>query len=588
MQALCLPSIPGTAHATPGRQWNRNALAPKHSRRTTNCKPTQCRPRVYLKVTSDTSIPVNPQGVSKDRSHTTDYVVIGSGVGGLSCAGLLARYGYQVTVCESHSLPGGAAHAFEREGYIFDSGPSFYSGISSFPSVNPLGQVLDALDKPLKCETYNRWICHLPEGTFTCVAGAEDYRRELERVGGAATAREWERVEEFMAPLSEAAASLPAAALRADPLLITTLPAFLPSLLKSGPRAALLQAPFKTLLDMVGVKDDFLRRMMDLECFVLSGVPANGTISAEMTFMFGERNRPGSTIDYPIGGSGAVVGALVDGLEENGGKLLVNAHVEQVLVGANGRAEGVQLRSSKGGGGGAVINATRGVISNASVWDTERLLPSGALPQVYKQEVEDTPECGSFLHLHLGIDASDLPEDLDCHHVVVNDWSLGVDAPRNVIVISIPTVFDADMAPPGKHVVHAYTAGSEPWSEWVGMDRTSKEYKDKKAEAVECLWVALERVIPDIRSRAEVTLEGTPLTHQRFLRRHHGTYGPAIEAGKGTFPGPGTPIPGLYRCGDSTQPGIGLPAVAASGMIAANTLAPVWKHWELLSKIKAW
>jgi phytoene dehydrogenase-like protein len=96
-------------------------------------------------------------------------------------------------------------------------------------------------------------------------------------------------------------------------------------------------------------------------------------------------------------------------------------------------------------------------------------------------------------------------------------------------------------------------------------------------------------VIPDVRARAETTLIGTPLTHERFLRRHRGSYGPAIKAGSGkTFPGPGTPLPGLYCCGDSTQPGIGLPAVAASGMIAANTIAPVQKHWELLSAIEAW
>jgi phytoene dehydrogenase-like protein len=38
-------------------------------------------------------------------------------------------------------------------------------------------------------------------------------------------------------------------------------------------------------------------------------------------------------------------------------------------------------------------------------------------------------------------------------------------------------------------------------------------------------------------------------------------------------------------CGDSTFPGIGLPAVAASGMIVANTLAPVQKHLEMLKDI---
>ena len=47
---------------------------------------------------------------------------------GLSCAALLAKYGMNVTVCESHTIPGGAAHAWERGGYHFESGPSLYSG----------------------------------------------------------------------------------------------------------------------------------------------------------------------------------------------------------------------------------------------------------------------------------------------------------------------------------------------------------------------------------------------------------------------------------------------------------------------------
>lgn len=79
--------------------------------------------------------------------------------------------------------------------------------------------------------------------------------------------------------------------------------------------------------------------------------------------------------------------------------------------------------------------------------------------------------------------------------------------------------------------------------------------------------------------------EGTPLTHERYLRRHRGSYGPAISARSGTFPGAGTPIPGLYQCGDSCMPGIGVPAAAASGMIAANTLAPVWSHLQLLDAL---
>jgi phytoene dehydrogenase-like protein len=78
---------------------------------------------------------------------------------------------------------------------------------------------------------------------------------------------------------------------------------------------------------------------------------------------------------------------------------------------------------------------------------------------------------------------------------------------------------------------------------------------------------------------------GTPLTHERYLRRARGTYGPAIRAGEGLFPGPSTPVPGLYCCGDSRFPGIGLPAVAASGAITANTLVPAWDHIKLLDEL---
>jgi len=106
----------------------------------------------------------------------TDIVVIGSGIGGLSCAALLARYGFNVAVCESHSIPGGAAHAFERNGFKFDSGPSLYSGLSYSPSANPLRQVLDAIGEELPCVTYDTWGCCLPEGDFDTSFGISDRR----------------------------------------------------------------------------------------------------------------------------------------------------------------------------------------------------------------------------------------------------------------------------------------------------------------------------------------------------------------------------------------------------------------------------
>lgn len=52
-----------------------------------------------------------------------------------------------------------------------------------------------------------------------------------------------------------------------------------------------------------------------------------------------------------------------------------------------------------------------------------------------------------------------------------------IDAPQNMFIVSIPTVLDKSLAPEGKHLVHIYTAGNEPYKLWEGMKRGSQEYK---------------------------------------------------------------------------------------------------------------
>ncbi|MCC5627595.1 NAD(P)/FAD-dependent oxidoreductase [Nostoc sphaeroides CHAB 2801] len=510
--------------------------------------------------------------------QVTDVVVIGSGIGGLSCAAVLARYGFDVIVCESHSIAGGAAHAFERNGFKFDSGPSLYSGLSYSPSANPLRQVLDAIGSELPCVTYDTWGCCVPEGDFDTSVGAQQFCEVLMKFRGHDAVAEWQELQRVMEPFASAATSIPPAALRFDFGAARTVGPFIPSLTKNLANIIKLTGPFSRIMDGV-VKDPFTRNWLNLLCFLLSGLPADGTSAAEVGFMFADWYRPNAILEYPIGGSGALVDTLVQGLERHGGKLILGAHVEEVLVEGN-RAVGVRLRDR------SEIRSRRAVISNASVWDTLKLLPEKAIPKNYRAKRQATPECDSFMHLHLGVDAQGLQPNLRCHYIVVNDWELGITAPQNVVVISIPSVLDPSLAPPGKHVIHVYTPGNEPYSIWQGMDRRNQEYAEKKRSRAEVMWQALERIIPDIRSRCEVTLVGTPLTHERYLRRYQGSYGPAIQAGSAMFPGPGTPLAGLMCCGDSTFPGIGLPAVAASGLIAANTLAPVDKHLAMLQDIK--
>ncbi|CAG9460320.1 unnamed protein product [Pedinophyceae sp. YPF-701] len=515
----------------------------------------------------------------------TDYVVIGSGFGGLCCAALLAKYGNSVTVLESHYLPGGCAHSFEHEGYTFEAGPSFHAGLSApfGRSSNPVRAVLDYVGETVPSITYDEWIAYLPEGQQMHIRpDARAYAREIERLAGPTAANEWRALERELLPLGDAAAGLPAAALRYDVGIVRTAATLDPlELLKSGLSASKLTGPFSALVDK-HVSNPWLRKVLDLECFLLSGLTAKDTILAEMAFMFSERHSGKSTIDYPVGGTAAMIDALVRGLENHGGELRLRSHVEEIVV-DGGRATGVKVRGSKGG----FVRARKAVISNATTWDTQRLLPSTATSAgqvaAWSRECKAVPPLPSFVHLHLGISGEGLSDDLLIHHLAVEDMNKELDDDRNVVNISIPSVLDKECAPDGKHAVHVYCAANEDYAVWEGLKPSSGEYKALKRERSDKLYAALERVIPDVRSRVEVELIGTPLTHERFTRRHRGTYGPAQSMG---LPGAKTPIEGLLVCGDSTQPGVGVPAAAASGMLAANTLSPVDKQLDLIETLR--
>jgi len=486
-----------------------------------------------------------------------DAIVIGSGIGGLVAGALLARYGKRVIICESHTIPGGAAHSFSRHGFHFDSGPSFFCGLSDPNSLNPLRQVLDVLGESVPAIAYDPLgHYHFPDVTLPIYGNLDRYRATLATLTPQG-ATELKRLEQRFLKLYEALGDIPPLALRSDFGLVSLLIGhYLPAMVKLLFQLPAIQCSVADL--MTDIRDPWLRRLVDLECFLLSGLKADGTVAPEVAFMFGERSR--SVIDYPLGGSGAIVRALVRGLERWGGTLRLGTHVKQILVNS-GKVTGVHLCN------GEMLYAPV-VISNASIWDTyTHLLQPDDLPPTFRQKVLETPVVDSFMHLHLGIRVDGL-DGLTGHHVVVHDRDIDITVPGNTCMISIPTVWDPSLAPPGHHTVHAYTL--EPYMGWE-KDST---YKARKQDRAQPLFRALERVIPDLKSRIALELIGTPLTHARYLRRHQGTYGPAIAAGQGMFPSCHTPITGLYRVGDSTMPGIGVPAVAASGILCANTLIP--------------
>eukprot|EP00560_Eucampia_antarctica_P006776 CAMPEP_0197830172 /NCGR_PEP_ID=MMETSP1437-20131217/6778_1 /TAXON_ID=49252 ORGANISM="Eucampia antarctica, Strain CCMP1452" /NCGR_SAMPLE_ID=MMETSP1437 /ASSEMBLY_ACC=CAM_ASM_001096 /LENGTH=603 /DNA_ID=CAMNT_0043432383 /DNA_START=34 /DNA_END=1845 /DNA_ORIENTATION=+ len=536
-----------------------------------------------------------------------DIVVIGSGVAGLSCASLLSHCSSSlndVLVLESHDTVGGAAHGWSRRGFHFESGPSLYSGFSMERSSNPLKNIFQVVGNEPDWITYDRWGTVLPNGKkFAAKIGPEGLKGVMEEHGGPGANEEFSALMKRMEPLGNAAQALTSMALREDAGALATLGLRYPKeLLQTLAQGQTLNEPFLNIMEEMSLQNKFVINWLDMLCFLLQGLPAAGTMNAVIAYMLADWYRPGVTLDFPRGGSGAIVAGLARAVEEKGGgRVVTNAHVQHILVKDN-RACGVELKD------GTVIHAKKAVVSNADPFITKKLLQrakeqngetmdpiNNYMDQMTNTNTDDNgiENLRSFIHIHAAIDASGLPElpsaDFPAQWAVVRDWDIGVEAPRNIVLCSMPSLIDDTMAPEGTHVLHAYVPATEPYSEWAVYknDRKNPEYLKKKEEAADFLWSAIENYVPNARGRViEGTVQiGTPLTHERFLRRTDGAYGPRVQAGKQTLPGHKTPLEGLNLCGDYTFPGIGIPATAASGAITANNLMSVTEHWAMLDKI---
>jgi phytoene dehydrogenase-like protein len=439
--------------------------------------------------------------------------------------------------------------------------------------------------------------------------------------------QEFRQLRKLTKKLVAGAVEIPAMAMRPGKSALIPLLRYLPALTELIRQGDLSTGTFAPFMDgpQFQVKNPWFRSWLDALAFSLSGLPAARTSAAAMAYVLYDMHRPDAALDYPKGGLGRVIDALVKGVEQgsNGSKVNLRRHVESIDTSSNGsRITGLTLR------GGKKIMAREGVIHNAPVWSLNKLIKNphaqimlnNFLPQHSQRKPRsswkvtetgayvlndresfdaedsllfrtDTAEMtGSFLHLHLAIKADGLDLDKMEAHYTVMDRSLAGSGPEdgpcgelNMIAVSNPCMIDQTLAPEGYIIIHAYGAGNEPYELWKDVKRNSPEYKRLKEERAEVLWRAVESIIPNVKKRVVLELIGSPRTHERFLRRPNGTYGSATED---YLKDGSTPYKSLVLAGDGIFPGIGIPAVALNGASAANAFVSPLQQWLCLDQLQ--
>ncbi|OYT71672.1 MAG: carotene isomerase [Chloracidobacterium sp. CP2_5A] len=509
----------------------------------------------------------------RSDSWQPEVIVIGSGIGGLATAARLARHGARVLALEQHSVPGGSASHFARAGYRFDVGASLLYGLGTEGTINFVAEALAEVGEAVETRRDEVQIhYHLPDGLE--IRTHYDRERFLE-----------ELIRHFPSERAGIRAFYDAAmaayrVLARVPLIALDDIAGLMRGVATAPLDALRmsQAALTTLGDLARrhIRDARLRRFIDIEtfCWALTGADATPLVNAAL--VFGDRHVNG--VRYPLGGCSVIAEKLAAGIERLGGRIRYGSRVLAGLL-DRGRARGVKLAS------GETITA-RAVVSNATAWDTYgRLFKEHPLAGVALREQSlRYAQADSFTSLFGGVAVERLPAETVVHHIVVNDWD-AYDKPRGMLFVSLPSLHDASLAPPGYHNVHAFMV--DRYDDWAALTqraatgggaRRTPGYRAAKEAAARRMLSLLERVIPDASEAVQVVSVGTPLTNERYLARTRGTYGPLLRRGPDVLlkPQGGSLIRGLYCAGDSCFPGQGVPSVAASGLSCADRILRAW------------
>lgn len=509
-----------------------------------------------------------------------DAVVIGSGMGGLTTAALLAKHTrLRVLVLERHYTAGGYTHSFSRPGFDWDVG------------VHYIGQVHDP-DAPLR-----RASDHLTEGRLEWRRVPDVYDRaiiaghEYEFVSGEQRFRE--RMKEYFPREGRAIDAY------VDAVKSCARMSGLYFAEKAIPRPAARIAGGL-------MRSPFLRWAGRTTAQVLGGLTDNRELIAVLTAQWGDYGLPPAQSSfgihatiahhflegaaYPVGGAAQIAASVAPVIERAGGKIVVGAEVSEVLV-ENGKASGVRMSDGK------VFRAPR-VISDAGAGNTLGSLLRSPAPGVegILEEIRRLPPSMAYMTLYVGLDGAAAELDLKganiwVHPTANHDGNLARFSedfanPFPFLFISFPSAKDPDFEQrhPGHATVEVVTPVPYDWfRNWqdTRWKRRGAEYEEMKARFSRRLLAELECYVPAVRGRIVHAELSTPVTARHFMNYARGeAYGIAAtpERFRLRALAPRTPVPGLYLTGqDVAMPGVTGAlfggALAASAVLGKNMIS---------------
>lgn len=488
-----------------------------------------------------------------------DAIVVGSGIGGLGVAALLAKHaGKRCLVLERHYTAGGFTHTFNRPGYEWDVGVHYIGQTGPRTLLRRLFDDITAgqLEWEDMGEVYDRII--IDGDTYDFVKGRRRFR---------------ERMCEYF-PAESAA-----------------IDAYLELVGKTAKSAHLFFAEKvvpRPVASVVGplMRLPMMRRGRKTTLEVLRSLTNNRRLIGVLAGQYGDYGLPPAQSSffvhalvvnhylgggaYPVGGSSRFAATILPVIEAAGGAVVTSTEVSEIVV-ENDRAVGVRLAD------GSEVRAPM-VISDAGVENTiRRLLPADvAIKHGLDRQVERVEPSVAHASLYLGYKKTAAALGVekpnlwiypsDDHDANVARFAADPEAPLPVAYCSFPSAKDPDFERryPGRATVEVISLAPYEWfKQWedTRWKKRGADYDALKARLTERMLAALHSQYPQLEGEVDHCELSTPLSTRHFVNFAHGEiYGishtPARFGEK--WLRPKTPVRGLYLTGaDICSAGIG-------------------------------
>ncbi len=493
-----------------------------------------------------------------ENTKRYDAVVIGSGMGGLTASALLAKKGLKILLLEKEDQAGGYVVSFKRQGFTFDATGAFVGGCHEGGEFHQILKEIGAREEiefiPIHHirNLYPGFEVHLrPGGSHSYTDALFDLFPKEEK-GLKTYLSMVKRIGEEIKSYSE----------------ITILQKiFFPFYFRNLVRFH--RSSHRTILDSLFKGEEI---KMALHSLPVTEPPSR------LSFLFLAVMINKALIEgvfYPKGGMGKIPEAMANAFLRSGGEIHLQREADQILT-RNGRVEGVQTKS------GERFQAPL-VISDINPNLSAKMLPV-ELRRLFAKKWSRLEYSLSCFVLYLATDLDlrgmGLPyftylrflSDLEEEDRILRRGEI----PQNpTLMVSIPTMLDPSLAPPGRHILSVLTNVSYHYrGKWGGGDL--EKYRRIKEEFSQKIVHQLEsKLIPGLRNHLLFCDAATPLTLERYTGNEMGAmYGLASTPQQvgNLRPPHQTSIPGLFQVGHYTRPSHGIVGASLSGFIAARII----------------